>query len=194
MRRQLVLMGATVCVGAGIGLGTAVCRSIVPPDVSRSPSAASAVTGRTPSRQGAAAAPTPRPPDRPLPCQKEGYDYHRTPIDPLPRLTFCNNTPEPLAIRRLDVPGLQAATLPPDTYGIVQSGGPVFGPMSYEEAQQSSGVIFGVFDQSGRPRGRFLFTAEHLVSPDQTSWVCLSMAAEPPFVVRQAKDFPFPCP
>lgn len=97
-------------------------------------------------------------------------------------------------MRRLDKPGLMPMTLPPGTYGRAQSGGPVYGPETSEEARNGGGTLVGVFAEDGSPRGRFLFTPERLLATDQRGWACLSLASEPPFVVRQVDDLPAPCP
>ncbi len=174
MRHHVTLVGTVLVVG----IVTVACRSLVPVAATPSPS----------GTRVAQATPT----GRSLPCQTRTYHDDSGPLD-APLLQFCNNTPQPLTIRRLDMGGLKSIVLPPDTYGDLSPDGPALGGLKRHASAQGPGVLFGVFDQGGQSLGRFLFTPEYLLDSGP-HYVCLSLASEPPFEVRRAKDFPFPCP
>ena len=108
-----------------------------------------------------------------------------TPIAPL--LYFVNDTPDTVIVRRLDDPSMPAIILEPQARFITSWGGQFFGGDSVpeqrrEDLRHGAGVMVGVFDRAGQLRGRILFTPSYLFG-FSFEWVCLSHAAEPPWVV-----------
>lgn len=205
MRRQLVMVGTLV----SVGMGATGCRSVLPSEATPLPVALA--TERRPARllnaeqvEELLRDPSfPRPPTvaahqrtapPPQPCEKLGYYEKDWPATTLPRIQFCNNTPEPLVVRRLDVEGLKEITVLPDHLAVIGNGGPVMGSIKQAELRAGPGLLFGVFAEDGTPRGRILYLPEPLLAPIQPNWTCLSMASEPPFVMRHGSDFPKFCP
>ncbi len=112
-----------------------------------------------------------------------------TPIAPL--LHFVNDTADTLTIRRLDDPSVPDVILEPRARFITSWGGQFFGGPSAPEQRREAlkrgaGVMIGVFDQAGQLRGRILFTPEYLFGRIY-DWLCLSNAAEPPWVVDSSR-------
>jgi hypothetical protein len=186
MQHRLVMVGVVVTVG----MGTAGCRAVILSEATSVPDAppATAVAPAT-SAMAQQLPPAPR-----LECQTLGYSEESAAFNPPPVIRFCNNTLEPLVVRRLDVEGLKAVTVQPDQLAVAANGGPMMGSMTHEELLAGPGLLFGVFAEDGTPRGRILYHPQPLVASHRPNKTCLSMATEPPFELRHRTDFPEFCP
>jgi hypothetical protein len=128
----------------------------------------------------------------PAPCPTNYYEQAGQFVVP-PILDFGNDTFETLVIRRVDAEGYRSVTIEPGCRAVASNGGAFFGQLTLEQEAQEPGILVGVFTMDGQSRGFILFAPSYL-SRAAFSMVCLSLASDPPYVVRSFDQVRQDCP
>lgn len=113
-----------------------------------------------------------------------------------PLLYLFNDTQDTLVVRHLGVPTAPAVIMAPDARFVAGLGGEFLGKSTSRkqrstEIRRSPGILLAIFDEAGQERGHILYTSRHLYSGHGT-FLCLSRAAQPAFVVDSHELFDNP--